>query len=502
MAISKIFFYLCISFVSGILIASIFYLPYSLTLWGVFLFALPSICFLFAKKNAAAIFCLCLVFFSAGALRYIAVDYGTKNSLIKEYNDKEVVLMGRIIAEPEIRENSVQLTIEAQKVLYDNKLSEISGKFVVKTDKYPSYSYADIIALSGMLKTPEKFSGFDYKNYLEKKGITSLMDFPKVEIVKQAGYSNFIQFVYGQVLNFKNVIRDKIGQRFNPPEAKLLSGIVLGDQSSFSQEFKDKLNITGLRHITAVSGMNVAIICSVLMSLFLGLGMWRGQAFYLTIIFVFLFVAMIGFQASVVRAGFMGAMMLLAQRSGRLSTSSRAIGITAAAMLLLNPMLLRWDIGFQLSFLAIMGIVLFSKPLERSLKFIPQEKMVNLRSIIAATLSAQIFTLPILIYNFGRISLVSLATNILIVPVVDWIMIFGFIFALLSSISWIFGWIFIWPCWFLLTYALKVIDLFSYPQMAITIENVSWIWLVISYLVLSAAIIFVKKKERLKFLEY
>lgn len=267
------------------------------------------------------------------------------------------------------------------------------------------------------------------------------------------------------------------------------------ENGRFSSRFK-------LKYCYIVSRMNVAIICSVLMSLFLGLGLWRGQAFYLTLIFILLFVFLVGFQASVVRAAIMGSLVLLAQKLGRLSSNTRAIVITAAVMLLFNPTLLKWDVGFQLSFLAMLGIVLLTKPLERVFKFIPQAKFINLRSIISATLSAQIFTLPILIYNFGRISLVAPLTNILVVPIVDLIMILGFLFGILGVISFFFGWIFIWPTALFLSYTIKVIDIFSQPWAAKTIDNVHWIWLIISYLIIGALVYWIKRKERLDFLEY
>ena len=248
--------------------------------------------------------------------------------------------------------------------------------------------------------------------------------------------------------------------------------------------------------------MNVAILCSVLMSLFLGLGLWRGQAFYLTLFFIFLFVLMIGFQASVVRAGIMGAAVLLAQKVGRLPNSTRIIVFTATIMVLINPMILVWDVGFQLSFLAILGIVLLSEPIGNILKFIPKEKFINIRSVISATLAAQVFTLPILIYNFGRISLISTLTNILVVPMVDLIMIFGFIFALLSSIWWVLGWIFIWPCWLLLVYVIRVIEIFSKPWAMKSFENVHWLWLVFLYLILAGVVVWVKRRARLKILDF
>ncbi|MCX6811080.1 MAG: ComEC/Rec2 family competence protein [Candidatus Berkelbacteria bacterium] len=505
---SKILFYLCISVIIGVFVRSIFLIPQPYVLGflfiGVILIFISFVIrenLLFIRINPVVIG-FCLVFFLLGVCRYQSVDSNLHNSGLEQYNQKEIALVGRVISEPDVRENATQLTVGVEKILYDKKIIFVSGKILVGTNKYPSYNYADIVEVTGLLKTPEAFEGFDYQNYLAKKGIFSVIDWPEVKILSKENYSNVFQFSYGQLLKFKNNIRENINKSFSFVESKLLAGILLGDQSSFSQDFKDKLNITGLRHITAVSGMNVAILCSVLMSLFLGLGLWRGQAFYLTLFFIFLFVLMIGFQASVIRAGIMGSVVLLAQKVGRLPNSTRIIVLTAAIMVLINPMILVWDVGFQLSFLAILGIVLLTEPFNNLLKFIPQEKFINLRSVISATLSAQVFTLPILIYNFGRISLISTITNILVVPMVDLIMIFGFIFALLSSVWWVLGWVFIWPCWLLLAYVIKVINIFSKPWAIKSFENVHWLWLVILYLILAGVVIWVKRRARLKFLDY
>lgn len=499
---SKIFFYFCLSFIAGIFIGSLIFIP-SNYLWGIIFFNAFIILFsLFKKYKTLAFFSFCLVFILFGILRYLTVNLDIQNSGLKQYNEEEVILVGRILNEPDIRENSVQIIVSAQNMIIGEEIIETSGKVLVKTNKYPECNYADVLLLSGLLKTPQEFEGFNYKDYLAKKGILSLMDWPDIKVVQRNDYLNWWQFGYAQILRFKNKIRENINQFFPYPGSSLLGAMLLGDQSAMPQNMKDKLNLTGLRHITAISGMNISILCAILMSLLLGLGFWRNQAFWISLVSIFIFVVMIGFQASVVRAGIMGAMFLLGQKVGRLSTSSRAIVITAAAMLVINPMLLRWDVGFQLSFLALLGMIFLVQPIEGLIKFIPKDKFINLRTILATTFAAQIFTLPILIYNFGRISLVSPLTNALILPVIYWIMIFGFLFGILSAVWSGFGWIFILPCWFLISYSMKIIDIFSQPWAAKTTENVHWFWLVLFYLLLGFTIKWIRKKSRLKFLEY
>ena len=232
----------------------------------------------------------------------------------------------------------------------------------------------------------------------------------------------------------------------------------------------------------------------------MALGLWRTQAFYFAIVFLILFIIMVGFPASAVRAGIMGGMFLFAEKIGRMRVADRALVFAAALMLFHNPLLLRYDVGFQLSFLATLGIIYLMPVFQDYLKKIPID---FIKSILAMTLAAQVFTLPILIYNFGYISLVSPITNILIVPFIPFIMIFGFVSGFLGMVWQALGWIFSLPVWFLLTYITKVVDFFSQlPFAYLTIENISWLWLLIAYLILAIITWHLNEKQKLKFLEY
>ena len=160
---------------------------------------------------------------------------------------------------------------------------------------------------------------------------------------------------------------------------------------------------------------------------------------------------MIGFQPSSIRAGIMGGLFVLAQAFGRKSVGTRAIILTGGIMLIINPLLLFYDIGFQLSFLAVFGIISLAPYFKKRVK----------STILATTLSAYIFTAPILLYNFGKISFVGPLTNILIIPVIYWIMILGLAFSLLSLVFPLGASLLSFPLWLLLTYVVKIVELFS-----------------------------------------
>ena len=488
MTLSKIVFFFCLFFILGIFLNSFFY--FSLTALLFLLIITVLLIFVLNKNKKLVLLGFCLLFLAAGIWRQQLAELEIINNELRKYNDleQEITLTGTVAAEPDVRETNTKLIIKTG-----------NNKILVTTGRYPEYKYGDRLEIKGKLETPIVFESFNYKDYLAKDDIYSVVYFPQIQ--KIDGGSTSINF-YSLILSFKNRLRESIYQNLSPPQSAILGAVILGDKRQISDEWKEKLNITGVRHITAVSGMHIVILAGILMWLGMALGLWRGQAFYLAIIILILFITMIGWPASAVRAGIMGGLLLLAQKLGRMNSAQRTLVLAAALMLLDNPLLLRYDVGFQLSFLATLGIIYLMPFFQEKLKKIPFK---FLRDILALTLAAQVFTLPILIYNFGYVSLVSLITNILIVPLLPFIMIFGFITALAGAVWQFLGWIFSLPTWFFLTYVVKIIDFFSQiPLASLTIKNLHWFWLLIAYLILGFFTWQINKpeKQKIKFLKY
>ncbi|MCK4520259.1 ComEC/Rec2 family competence protein [Candidatus Parcubacteria bacterium] len=490
MTASKILLCFCLSFIIGIFLNSFFNFSLALILFflilGILLISIPP----FSKKKGLVILGFCILFLSTGIYRQGIAELKIINNELRKYNDLEqkITLTGIVDAEPDTRENHTQLTIKINK-----------SKILVTAGAYPQYQYGDRLEIKGRLETPKVFEDFNYKDYLAKDGIYSVMYYPEIRKINE-GRAFVGSLVYSKILGFKNKLRESIFQNLSPPQSSILGAIILGDKRRISDEWKQKLNITGTRHITCVSGMHIVILAGILMWIGMALGLWRTQAFYFAIVFLILFIIMVGFPASAVRAGIMGGMFLFAEKIGRMRVADRALVFAAALMLFHNPLLLRYDVGFQLSFLATLGIIYLMPVFQDYLKKIPID---FIKSILAMTLAAQVFTLPILIYNFGYISLVSPITNILIVPFIPFIMIFGFVSGFLGMVWQALGWIFSLPVWFLLTYITKVVDFFSQlPFAYLTIENISWLWLLIAYLILAIITWHLNEKQKLKFLEY
>ena len=465
---SKTLFCFCLSFIGGIFINSLFSVPQLFML--VFLVLGILLISVFWKYKNFIVIGFCLVFLVAGVWRHGAVE-----SRIPDNVEQDIIIIGVVSKEPDIRETNIKLTIESENA---------TGKILVTASRYPQYQYGDKLKITGKLKNPETFESFNYKEYLSKDGVYSVMYWPEIELIS-AGHGNF---VYANILQFKNKVRESLYQNLSPPQSSILGAMILGDKRKLSEELKEKLNIAGVRHITAISGMHIMIFSGILMYLLMALGLKRGKAFCFTLILLALFIIMVGFPSSAVRAGIMGSLFLLAQAVGRPKSGLRAIVFAATFMVAGNPLILKLDVGFQLSFLAVMGIIYLMPLLQKWLKL----------RILAMTLAAQVFTLPILIYNFGYISLIAPITNIFIVPLLPFIMVFGFVSGLGGMLWQPIGWVFSWPTWFLLTYLVKIVDWASQFFLAsIILENIHWVWLILFYLILGYVVWWLNKREKI-----
>lgn len=423
-------------------------------------------------------------------LVFIAVVFFVSPTILKNKIPKSIpeqgIFIGKIIKEPEQKSNNIKVTIKTE-----------TGKILITTNSYPEYFYGDILKVEGKIQIPQEFEGFNYKNYLAKEGIYYVMYYPKIEILER-GKGNPI---FSAILKFKNNLTRKIETIMPFPEVSILEGIILGNKQIFSEKIKNNLSITGTSHITAISGMNIVIISNIIMFILIGLGLWRKQAFYCSLVLIFLFILMVGAPASAVRAGIMGAILLYAQKIGRLSNAARIMVFAAAIMLIINPLLLRYDVGFQLSFLAVLGLIyikpIFDKLLEKWLK---KEKISPILEISNTTIAAQISVLPILVYNFGNISFVAPITNVLIVPFIQFFTILGLIFISGTAIWLFIGKILLWPIYLGSAYILKIIDWFSQiPWAAKQISNLHWIWIVVYYILIVGFLCIYRRKNKLQF---
>jgi len=249
---------------------------------------------------------------------------------------------------------------------------------------------------------------------------------------------------------------------FPSPQAELFSGILFGGQQNLDYQWKQKMNLAGVRHITAVSGSNIVLLSQILVWLSIALGMYRQWAVGGSAFLIWFYIFLIGSPPSAIRAGVMASLLLLAGALGQPNRSQRTIVLAASVMLLIKPSLLRHDIGFQLSFLAVLGLIYLAPLLQSwlALKWKLLERA-NLAQFLAINLAAWLFTLPLSIYYFGYFSITSVMANILITPIIPVIMLLGFLLLIVGFVYRPMAAVFVWPINLLLNYFLQVVDWFS-----------------------------------------
>jgi competence protein ComEC len=346
----------------------------------------------------------------------------------------------------------LEADVTSQKIILDDLSIETaspSGRILLFAPGYPRVETGDRVTISCSLEKPEPFEGFAYDRYLASKNIYATCFVREVPFV--VGESN--RFVALDRLHANAV--GVINRTFGEPHSALLAGLLMGDDN-FSDEWKERFLRTGTSHVVAASGYNVTMLAFVLFAILISLGLKRQHAFPIVLLGIAAFVSIAGAEAAVTRAGIMGALALSATQLGRKTTPRNIILLTVVIMLLDEPRLLRDDVGFQLSVLSTIGLVTMAKYFSEKFAFIPAT--LGLRESFAATIAATLATLPIIIFGFGKISIISPFVNLLVLPFVPYAMLTGGIAALIGALDPSLGALIGGPAWLFLSAMLEIIQ--------------------------------------------
>jgi len=400
------------------------------------------------------------------------------------YNNQAAVLWrGEIASEPDQRLTHTKLTVKARQIFLEGEWRAIGGQVLVMTGLYPHYNYGDNLEFKCQLKTAEPIDNFDYQAYLSRYGINSLCVYPKAA---SRGF-NSGQKWYNAILKFKAKAVAVIVRNLPEPQAGILTATLLGTKQSIPAEWNTVFQRTGTTHVIAISGSHITVIVAIIMAILLAAGLSRHQAFYVALAALALFIILIGAPAAAVRAGLMGFFVLWALKLGRLQQSGPGLILVAIIMLLLNPQILRADAGFQLSCLAVAGLIWLRPLLLPLFQWVPET--LALRESLTMTLAAQISTWPLLAFGLGKVSIVGLLANLVIVPAAAWILITGLAgLTLALALPFLAGMAF-WPAWLGLTYLMKSAAFFSaWPGGYFETPGGQNLWLGVSYLILTVII--------------
>jgi competence protein ComEC len=457
---SQIVFFTCLSFIGGVAMSSFFVLPWLL----IYEVAMIGVCLviLSTKRTILRTIGWCLLFFVIGIGRYQLsipiinenhVAYYNNAAEAKFFERQSIIFQGIVNDEPDARKDQVKLKVKSRELKADDSRRRLHGNVLVKAPLYPQYQYGDVLEISCALSKPEPIDDFQYDKYLAKSNIYSTCYQPKIKLLE----SNRGDLLISAILKIKAKVVKTVGQILPEPQASFLGGLLWGAKKGMPEKILENFKRTGVTHIVAVSGYNITIIAVMLTNLFINWGLARQKAFWLIVLCLMFFILITGAPASIVRAGIMGLIVLITQNLGRVARMENTLAIVGLLMLLINPKVLIWDAGFQLSFLATMGLIYLSPLLKKLTKCLPN--FLSVRESLTTTLSAMAFTTPLILFQFGRFSLIAPVANLLILPVIPINMAVGFL-AVIVGLIWLpLGQLAGYFSWVLLTYILKVTEI-------------------------------------------
>lgn len=416
-------------------------------------------------QGAIALICLGLV--ALGGVRYQRALPVINAHHIAFYNDNLTVnIKGVVVDEPEVRDRFVNLRVAVSSI--ENGVGDqtaVSGIVLVQAFRYPEVAYGDELLLNGRLLTPPSDGDFDYAAYLANQNVYAMMTFPSLTVVGHQ-QANPIRNV---ILRLKGKARQTINQSLVEPHGALLTGILLGDDNGIPQSLADDFNVTGMTHIIAISGFNIAIIIWVLLALARPFFSPRGTALF-ALVGISLYTLLVGADPPVVRAAIMGGLYLIVAAWLGRPTFPLASLMWAGFLLSVHTPSILWDVGFQLSFMATLSLMMFSEPMTewvhgRLLQLTNRavaEKVLGITSeAVIVTLSAQILTLPLMMYHFNTFSPISFVANALILPAQPGVMLWGGLATVAGMLIPQLGVVLGWVAWLFLQYTIGMVRLLA-----------------------------------------
>ena len=484
--------YLSCAWVTGIFLGLKFNLPLAFIFTG--LIPLPLL-FFRQHRKLIILTSLCLIAFFSGIFRFQSSLPTVNENYLQFYNNQTIEIKGIVNSDPEIKEKTTHIRLSATAVRLDKEWQEISGTALLFLPRYPAYNYGDVLLVTGELESPSQLNDFDYKGYLAHQGIYSTMLYPGIEIVETGKGFKSLEWVY----SLRNRLSQTLSEVLPEPQASLAQGIILGIRGNIPESVKADFSHTGTAHLLAISGLHLAIVAGMILSA----GIWlfgKKHYFYiwLTLAIIWFYALLTGMHPPIVRAAIMASLFLTAELLGRQRTAINTLAFAAAIMVGINPHIL-WNAAFQLSFLAMTGLI-FIFPLIQSLG----RKVINatlgedgaaisvanlINDGFSVTLGAIIAVWPLIAYQFGIISFVGLPATFLVLLALPGVIITGALAGGLGLIALPLAYPVGWLAWLFFSYILLVVDVFAaipFSSIDVGTINSNLIWTY--YLVLGLAL--------------
>ncbi len=395
-------------------------------------------------SKSKVFFWLCIVALICCAL------YSAFASIDRNYPyDTKVHFTGFVAAEPDVRMDGVRYTIQ----------TKAYGNVYTKYALFPRFYYGDMLDVSCKLTKPEQIEDFAYDKYLARYDMFAICDNATINKIGEGSGNSAMR----TILKLKESVAERIRILWQEPHASFMAGLLYGYRGGLGS-LNDLFSATGVTHIVAISGYNISIVSAILMKICTYMLIPRKKAFWCIVVGIIGFLIFAGLSASVVRAGVMGIIVLLAGQMGRKSRVLNVLVLTATIMAISNPYILLYDAGFQLSFISTIGLIYLSPKIEKYFTKVPEK--FALRESVTSTFSAIIATLPLILFQFKRLSIVAPLVNVLILWLIPWIMAIGFFAVILSYIFMPLGIALSWIAYMAMEYIIRVVTFFAHIPFA------------------------------------
>lgn len=408
-----ILLYLSAAWVSGIYLGSRLHVP--LALLSIAVIPLLLLPFLSRCRKHLLVTAFCLLALIGGGLRFQDSLPSVDEGYLQFYNDKGTVqVTGMVCTEPEKRGNSIIFQFTATEIQTTGENRKIRGKALVLCPGHSNYHYGDILTISGKPQTPPGIGDFDYRAYLAQQGIYSLISYPQIKLVASDKGFKPLSWVYSA----RTHLAQNLSQALPEPQASVAQALLLGLRTSIPRYLQDAFSQAGTAHLLAISGLHLSIIIGMVTSTAIWFfGRRRYIYVWLALAAIWIYATVTAMRPPIVRGAIMGSMFLIAEYLGRPGSATTALAFAAAVMSAFNPQIL-WNTSFQLSFLAMAGLIILAPQFQafgrRNLN-VPAVKNTTVASLsnlvvdsLAVTSAAILATCPVIAYHFGTISFVSL----------------------------------------------------------------------------------------------
>ena len=419
---------IAIAFILGVIIQYYLRLPLRM-LWVNMSIALVLVMlFMYYKKNRQVMISLLISVVLFGALN-LEYRYINENP-IKTFVNKRVEVIGDCI-QKDIMDKSVYI-LNVNRIMYRGKSFDVKDRILLRIFRYEGKSLNNKkIVVRGNLELPSPSRNprmFNYNLYLRTQGIHTILNtrYNNIEVMDTGDIPLYLKLRHG----IKSYIYNETFEKFPGIEGKVALSIAFGDKKILDEDLYEFFQESGTAHALAVSGLHFGILFMFINFILNRLKLREKYKAFISLFIIWCFAILVGFTPSVIRASSMITLFAISNIMNRRYDLFSSLGFICLLSVLINPFII-FNVGFQLSFLAVTSIGLFYKPIYERLDLLPD----FLRKIVATTLSAQIGTSLIIAYHFNIFSPIALILNIPVVLLVSIILPVSLIFFIILPIS-------------------------------------------------------------------